>query len=46
MNVIAEGVEKKDQLDFLLQNKCDFIQGFYFYRPMPKEDVEKLLQGG
>lgn len=41
--VIAEGVETKNQLDFLKQHLCDEVQGYFFYRPMPPEEIEKLL---
>lgn len=41
--VIAEGVETKKQLDFLRQHLCDEVQGFYFHRPMPAWEIEKLL---
>jgi len=44
MQTIAEGVETAEQLKFLKDNHCDFIQGFYFYRPMPVDDVTRLLQ--
>ncbi|WP_422485371.1 putative bifunctional diguanylate cyclase/phosphodiesterase [Gudongella sp. DL1XJH-153] len=43
LKIIAEGVEKKGQLDFLRDRACDEAQGFFFYRPMPVEEVEKLL---
>lgn len=43
MKVIAEGVETDQQLDFLNNLQCDEIQGYYFYRPMPPEDLEALL---
>ncbi|WP_422485370.1 EAL domain-containing protein [Gudongella sp. DL1XJH-153] len=43
LRVIAEGVEKKGQLDFLRDRACDEAQGYYFYRPMPVEEVEKIL---
>ena len=42
--VIAEGVETKNQLDFLNKGMCDEIQGFYYYKPMPVYEVEKLLK--
>jgi len=41
--VIAEGVEYKEQLEFLQSVGCDMIQGYYFYKPMPEEDFAKLL---
>jgi len=34
-NVVAEGVETKEQLDLLSENGCHLIQGFWFYKPMP-----------
>lgn len=44
LQTIAEGVETEQQLSFLRQNMCDEIQGFYYYRPMPPEEIEKLLR--
>lgn len=41
--VVAEGVETKAQLEFLLELGCDHFQGFYFYRPMPPEEVCGVL---
>ena len=41
--VIAEGVEHAAELDFLAQNGCDQIQGFYFSRPLPAAEIETLL---
>ncbi len=43
MKVITEGVETKEQVDFLREHDCDYIQGFYFYRPLPEEEFKKLL---
>ena len=40
LTTIAEGVEKQDQLSFLRENGCDFIQGYYFSRPLPVKEVE------
>lgn len=40
---VAEGVEREDQVEFLKTTGCDLIQGFVYYKPMPIEDFEKLL---
>ena len=37
--VIAEGVEMKEQYDFLIENGCDLAQGFYFSKPVKAEQV-------
>jgi len=42
-SVTAEGVENKKQLDFLVSKECGSFQGYYFYKPMPAEEFEKLL---
>jgi|LGOV01.1.fsa_nt_gb diguanylate cyclase (GGDEF)-like protein len=41
--VIAEGVETEAQYRFLKKAKCDYIQGYYFYKPMLSEELEVLL---
>jgi diguanylate cyclase (GGDEF)-like protein/PAS domain S-box-containing protein len=43
MQIIAEGVETLDQLDFLRARSCDFGQGYYFSRPLCAQDLTKLL---
>ncbi|WP_010648071.1 putative bifunctional diguanylate cyclase/phosphodiesterase [Oceanobacillus massiliensis] len=40
MKVIAEGVETKEQLDFLKQHKCDITQGYFYSKPVPAEKIE------
>lgn len=42
--VIAEGVETKAQADYLKSLSCFYMQGYYFYRPMPAAQFEALLQ--
>ena len=41
--VIAEGVETESQLSLLKNAGCDFVQGYYFSRPLPPEEFEKFL---
>ncbi len=42
--VCVEGVEEKEQLEFCSKTKVDIIQGFYFYKPMPFQDLIDLLK--
>lgn len=44
LRVIAEGVETKEQVDMLWEMGCAYSQGYYFYHPMPREEIEKLLE--
>jgi diguanylate cyclase (GGDEF)-like protein/PAS domain S-box-containing protein len=44
--VIAEGVETREQLDFLTAEGCEEAQGFYFNRPMVANQFVKLLEAG
>lgn len=43
LGVVAEGVETRAQLDFLSENGCDYVQGYYFSKPLPKNEFEILL---
>ncbi|MBR6316110.1 MAG: EAL domain-containing protein [Lachnospiraceae bacterium] len=42
--VIAEGVEEEEQVQILKDAGCQIIQGYFFSRPLPPEEFEKLLQ--
>ncbi len=42
MDVISEGVETKEQVEFLTEIHCAMVQGYYFAKPMPIADFEKL----
>ena len=46
LRVIAEGVEKLEELEFLRAHQCDEVQGFYFSRPVPPQQFVKLLSNG
>ena len=44
MDVIAEGVETVEQARFLQEKGCSEMQGYYFYKPMPVDDFEAVLE--
>jgi EAL domain-containing protein (putative c-di-GMP-specific phosphodiesterase class I) len=44
MKMIAEGVETIEQAEFLHDRGCSEMQGYYFYKPMPVEEFEKLSE--
>lgn len=44
VHTLAEGVETKEQLDFLKSKGCDYVQGFYFSKPLEPNFFTKLLQ--
>ena len=45
LTTIAEGVETKEQRDYLLEKGCDIIQGYYYAKPMPEEEFEEYMGG-
>ena len=44
LTTIAEGVETKEQKDYLLEKGCDIIQGYYYAKPMPEEEFEEYMK--
>ncbi|MDE3207533.1 MAG: EAL domain-containing protein, partial [Pseudomonadota bacterium] len=43
LNLIAEGVESQNQLNFLRTLRCDGMQGYLFSRPIPAAEITELL---
>jgi diguanylate cyclase (GGDEF)-like protein/PAS domain S-box-containing protein len=46
LKTIAEGVETREQLEFLLEKQCDEIQGYYFSKPVPADVFADMLHNG
>lgn len=46
LKVIAEGVETREECDFLRANQCDQMQGYYFSKPVPAHQFRDLITGG
>ena len=44
MKIVAEGIEKKEQVEFLAEQGCDMIQGFYFAKPMPVDQFNQIMK--
>ena len=44
MVVLCEGVETREQVDFLKDAGCDVIQGYFFAKPMPESDFTKFIR--
>ena len=43
LQVVAEGVETQGQLEFLVAHQCDYLQGYYFSKPLPAAEATKFL---
>lgn len=44
MNSVAEGVETDDQVNFLRKHACDSLQGYFFSKPVPAEEIPNILR--
>ena len=44
IGVVAEGVETREQMEFLRRAGCDRAQGFFFHRPMARAEAENYLR--
>ena len=44
LGLLAEGVETKEQVDLLQSIGCDYVQGYYYAKPMPEEEFYALLE--
>lgn len=42
--IVCEGIETQEQVDYITNENCDYAQGYYFYKPMPMSEFEKLLE--
>ena len=45
MQIVAEGIENREQVDFLVSQECDLIQGYFFAKPMPVEEYAEKYCG-
>lgn len=43
MKVVAEGVETKEHIEYLIECDCDYVQGYYYYQPMSVEAFNKIM---
>ncbi len=41
MKIVAEGIESREQVDFLTEQECDLIQGYFYAKPMPVAEFDK-----
>jgi EAL domain-containing protein (putative c-di-GMP-specific phosphodiesterase class I) len=46
LELVAEGVEYKEQMEFLVKEGCENIQGYYYSKPIPASKIEKFLING
>lgn len=46
LEVVAEGAEVKEQVDFLREHGCDLVQGFFYSKPLPADEFAAMLREG
>jgi len=46
LEIIAEGAEEIEQIEFLQQHGCNFVQGFFYSKPLPAEEFATMLRDG
>ena len=46
LEIVAEGAEEIEQIDFLRQHGCDLVQGFFYSKPLPAEEFAVILRDG
>ena len=44
MQIVVEGIETREMVDLFSELKCDFIQGYFFSKPLPQADFVKLIE--
>ena len=46
MKIVVEGIETKELVDHFERMECEYIQGYYYSKPLPKRDFVKFIQAG
>jgi len=46
LKVVAEGVETREQLNFMREHGCDAMQGYFLSKPLPADQFESFLKSG
>ena len=44
LKCVLEGIETQEELDKILEMGCDYIQGYYFSKPLPFNEIEEYLK--
>ena len=44
IKALCEGVENQQQRELLRSLNCDFLQGYYFFRPLPQEEADRIVR--